>query len=458
MKIIINKITNCETINWNELKTYEFNTLKEQKDRDVSKLKNSIINSGFNTPFYIWANHQYVIDGTGRQLALLELEKEGVVIPDLPIVKIQAESKKEALKIVMQVSSQHGQISQSSLADFTSADFELDELKQLAMEELNLEQLNIMVSDIKIEELPDIEEDNIPELQKTTKVVEGDIFEFQIKDNFYRFGCGDSTNIDFITKLLQEKEADLIHTDPPYNVAVQNSKGMKIQNDNMSQKDFKDFMAGVYSVCNIAIKKGGVAYIYHGESERVTFTEEFVKAGFKFAQNLIWVKSSSTFTRQDYNWRHEPILYGWKENAGHYFSQDFTQTTVIDDDNIDLRKLSKPELINIIQNQNQKKHETIIYEDKTLLNDIHPTMKPVKLCAKLILNSSRINELVLDLFLGSGSTAIACIQTQRNCVGSELDPIYIDASIRRIFNFLEKNSIDYKFKHKNGNLTLEDFK
>jgi hypothetical protein len=153
---IINKVINCKTLQWEKLKNYEFNNLKDNA-RNITKLKNSIVNSGFNSPFYIWHEHKYVIDGMGRNLALLELEEEGYIIPDMPVVEIKAETKKEALKIVLQVSSQHGKITQSSLSDFASIDFDLDELKDLQLKELNLSGLDYMMETLE----EDINFDNI---------------------------------------------------------------------------------------------------------------------------------------------------------------------------------------------------------------------------------------------------------------------------------------------------------
>lgn len=144
---IINKVINCKTLAWEKLKKYEFNSLKDNT-RDITKLKNSIVNSGFNSPFYVWHEHKYVIDGMGRNLALLELEQEGYIIPDMPIVEIKAETKKEALKIVLQISSQHGKITQNSLSDFISIDFELDQLKDLQIEELEIYTLDLMLDNI----------------------------------------------------------------------------------------------------------------------------------------------------------------------------------------------------------------------------------------------------------------------------------------------------------------------
>jgi len=169
MKTILNKITNCETIKWSELKTYEFNTLKDPQNRDISKLKNSIVNNGFNDAFDLWSDHKYVIDGTGRNMALLELEKEGYTIPDLPIVKIEAETAKEAHKIVLDRNSNHGNITQSSFSDFTSVHFEIEELKQLQIEELNMPVLDLVIQSLDPKSDPDIDFDDIESTENRSK-------------------------------------------------------------------------------------------------------------------------------------------------------------------------------------------------------------------------------------------------------------------------------------------------
>lgn len=149
---IQNKIVKTELIPWAELKTYEFNQLKDNSNRDITKLKNSIVNQGFSFALCNWADHKFIIDGAGRHLALLELEKEGYEIPDLVVNQIQAENIKEAKKLALMVSSQHGQITQTSLADFTSDDFEIGELKELALEELNLGELDFLVENLDNED------------------------------------------------------------------------------------------------------------------------------------------------------------------------------------------------------------------------------------------------------------------------------------------------------------------
>ena len=271
----------------------------------------------------------------------------------------------------------------------------------------------------------------------------GDLIQIQANGNTYKMLCGSALEVDCYQKLLGDQEADLLLTDPPYNVAVQNSQGMKIANDDMGKEEFNQFMTDFYNSVVLYCRKGAVAYIFHSESERVIFTDEFVNAGFKMAQVIIWVKSSSTMSRQDYNWRHEPILYGWKEGAGHYFNLDFTNTTVIDEENVDLKKLSKPELINRLLNYQHKLPESVIYEDKTLHNTDHPTMKPVRIIKKFIVNSSKPQDLILEPFLGSGTTIMASIQTSRNCYGIELDPRYFQVSLLRILKYYKQIGIEY---------------
>lgn len=158
-------------------------------------------------------------------------------------------------------------------------------------------------------------------------------------------------------------------------------------------------------------------------------------------QVLVWVKNSIVLGRQDYQWKHEPCLYGWKEGAGHYFVDDRTQATVIDD-SIDLRKLKKDEMLRMLQAiYSDKASTTVLYENKPTVNDLHPTMKPVKLLARQIRNSTRPGDLVLDVFGGSGSTLIACEQLNRTCFINELDPRYVDVIIDRWERFTGEKAV-----------------
>ncbi len=332
--------------------------------------------------------------------------------------------------------------------DLLANNFELEDINEWGLElEMNVED---EAQDIEIKNTKN--DNEIPNFSTDVITKIGDLYQL----GNHRLLCGDATNIKDVKKLMENDHADLIFTDPPYNVNVSNSQGMTIQNDNMTKSDFKKFIKNVYDNLFLIAKNGCVYYIFHGESERVIFTEQLVNAGFKFAQNLIWVKSHFTLSRQDYNWRHEPILYGWKEGASHYFCKDFTQDTVLDKERTDIKNLDKHQLINLLQNTLNQNQETIIYNEKTLHNDLHPTMKPLDLCLKLIQNSSKINDKVIDLFAGSGTTIIACEKIKRKCFAMELDPKYCDVIVRRYIDFCKINNINYVVKKNNINC-LENF-
>lgn len=246
--------------------------------------------------------------------------------------------------------------------------------------------------------------------------------------------CGDSTSEEDVRKLMGGGgvKADLMLTDPPYNVNVSNSQGMTIQNDNMAKEDFMKFLSGAMNNAANALKPGGAFYIWYSHSEELNFREAVAKTGsLEVKQTLIWNKNSFTFGRQDYKWKHEPCLYGWKQGAGHWFRDEFNHPTVIED-NVDVDKLKKDELKEMLKNILASPVPTdVIDADKPLKNDLHPTMKPLELCGQLIHNSSRPGQIVLDLFGGSGSTMMACEQLGRKNYTMEFDPHYCDVIIAR---------------------------
>ena len=225
----------------------------------------------------------------------------------------------------------------------------------------------------------------------------------------HRLMCGDSTNPADVQKLMNGAVADLMHTDPPYNVNITNSEGMSIQNDNMEEKAFREFINKAMKNAADVLRPGGAFYVWHGDNESVTFREALNKNQLSIRECLIWVKNNFNLGRQDYQWRHEPILYGWKEGAGHYFIDSRNQSTVLE-------------------------------FDKPTRNAEHPTMKPIDLLVYLIKNSSKENDLILDLFGGSGSTLIAAEQTQRTCYMMELDPKYCDVIIKRWGNLTNQKA------------------
>ena len=290
------------------------------------------------------------------------------------------------------------------------------------------------------EETPEIIEDEVPDPPKEAKSKLGEIY--QLGNHILM--CGDSTSATDVNFLLGDNLADCLFTDPPYNVNVHNSQGMTIQNDNMDSGEFRTFLDMAFKNASDHLKLGGAFYIWHADGESVNFRESALENGLETRQCLIWVKNSFNFGRQDYKWQHEPCLYGWKNGAGHYFVEEYNHPTVIEDE-LDLDKLSKAEmkkLLDEIYSDNIKK--TIIHEDRPLKNDLHPTMKPLKMCADLIRNSTKENEIVLDLFGGSGSTLMVCEQIGRKCFMMEYDPIYTDVIIERWENFTGEKAIKIK--------------
>jgi len=263
-----------------------------------------------------------------------------------------------------------------------------------------------------------------------TRCNPGDVWEL----GRHRLMCGDSTKEADVAKLMGGEQTDLLLTDPPYNVDYQGGTKdkMKIANDNMDDVAFVGFLTAAFNCAIQAMRPGAAFYVWHADSKGYEFRTALKEVGLTLRETLIWVKNALVLGRQDYQWRHEPCLYGWKDGAAHYFVDDRSQSTVIEDAGVDYRKLKKDELLKLVlQLTDVSVPNTVIYEDKPTKNDIHPTMKPVKLMARLIKNSTKQEQLVLDLFGGSGSTLIACEQINRKCFTMEYDPKYCDAILDR---------------------------
>lgn len=259
----------------------------------------------------------------------------------------------------------------------------------------------------------------------------------------HRLMCGDSTKEEDVARLMAGDLADLLLTDPPYNVNYEDiatshkhkSKTREksdIANDNLPQDQFIDFLTSAFNCASMAMRPGAAYYIWHADTKGWEFRTALFNAGFQLRQTIMWVKNSLILGRNDYQWKHEPCLYGWKDGAAHYFTDARDQSTVIEDAGVDYRKMKKDELLKIIlQLTDPSIPTTVLYENKPTKNDIHPTMKPVKLMGRLIKNSTRPQETVLDLFGGSGSTLVACEQLGRRCLTMEFDPKYCDAILAR---------------------------
>jgi site-specific DNA-methyltransferase (adenine-specific) len=262
----------------------------------------------------------------------------------------------------------------------------------------------------------------------TTSIVLGDLIEI----GEHKLLCGSSTEVDTWEKLMDGKLCDLVVTDPPYNVNYQGSNGLTIQNDNMGNSDFYQFLYDFYVALGSYTKPGGAWYVWHASMETANFSNAMRDSGLLLKQYLVWVKNAIVLGRQDYQWKHELCLYGWKDGAAHYFTNERNHATVIED-KVDVNKLTKQEMKSMLNNMlSDKTKSTAIHCDKPVRNDVHPTMKPILLLAPLIENSSREGELVCDAFLGSGSTMVAAHQLNRKCYGMELDPKYCQVIVDRM--------------------------
>jgi site-specific DNA-methyltransferase (adenine-specific) len=250
-------------------------------------------------------------------------------------------------------------------------------------------------------EVLEAEEDNyeVPEGRIETDIVLGDLFEI----GEHRLICGDSTQTDTFEKLMKGEYADMVVTDPPYNVAYEGKTkdALKIENDSMGNDDFYKFLYDFYSALTTAVKKGGAIYVWHASSEIINFRKAMVDAGWLLKQQLIWVKNSMVMGRQDYQWKHEPCLYGWLAGDSHKWYSDRKQTTIIE-------------------------------FDRPSRNGEHPTMKPIGLFAYQIRNSSKVNDIVIDAFGGSGTTMVACEQLKRKARLIEYDPKYCQVIVDRM--------------------------
>lgn len=366
-----------EYVNIHDLKKYHKNAKKHPKEQ-VKRIANSIKEFGMCDPIGVWGKDNLIIEGHGRLMALKKLGYK-----EAPIIRLDhlSEEQRKAYTLA------HNKSAESEW------DFEIlaDELESI----INIDMMDFGF-DLQMEdEEPKVIEDEIPEIPEEPKAKYGDIYQL----GNHRLMCGDSTNIDDVTKLMDDNKADLLLTDPPYNVDYEGNAG-KIQNDNMSDSNFKQFLTDVFSNANDVMKEGASFYIWHADSEGYNFRKACKDVSWKVRQCLIWNKNAMVMGRQDYQWKHEPCLYGWKDGASHNWYSDRKQTTVLE--------FNKP-----------------------TRSELHPTMKPLDLFAYQMKNSTAKGDIVLDLFGGSGTTLMVSEQLDRNAYVMELDPRYVDAIINR---------------------------
>lgn len=382
---------NIQKINIEKLKAAEYNPRKDLKpeDEEYQKIKRSILEFGYVAPIIVNAD-MTVIGGHQRLKVLKELGYEEV---ECNIVDLD-KTKEKALNIALNKITGEWDNSklEELLAELKETDIDMD------MTGFTFDEVDNILKDIEGSKEDDFDLDQaLNEIEEPT-TRPGDIW--ILGKN--RLMCGDSTQKENVLRLMDKQEADMLLTDPPYNVDYEGKTvdALKIENDNMTSTEFYNFLLDSFRNMFEVTKCGSSVYVFHADTEGLNFRNAFNAVGFKLAQCLVWVKNTFVMGRQDYQWKHEPILYGWKEGAGHYFIDDRKQSTVLE-------------------------------FDKPTRNAEHPTMKPIDLLVYLIKNSSKENDLILDLFGGSGSTLIAAEQVKRRCYTMELDPKYCDVIVKR---------------------------
>jgi len=433
-----------------DLKPADYNPRKKLKpgDKEFEKLKNSILEFGYVEPVIFNKRTGVIVGGHQRLEVMKHLGYKEV---DCVVIDID-EKKEKALNIALNKIS--GEWDTALLTDL------LKELEGNGLASLTGFDLNEL-DDLFASTVYEVKEDNFDteteiEEIKTPFTKQGDVW--KIKN--HRLLCGDSTNLDYVSNLFEDKYADLIVTDPPYNIDYGASEldrakatgkiqeDRSILNDDMDDENFYQFLLNFYKTAYQVAKGGCPLYVFHSTKESVNFITAMKMAGFKLSQTLIWAKDRFTLGRSDYQWQFEPILYGWKVEDGHphYFIHDRTQSSLFNDKK-DLTKLKKEELLEMLQEIYEQMPSDIIHDNKPLRNKEHPTMKPITLIAKLIQNSSRERDIVFDAFGGSGSTLMACEQLNRISYNTELDEKYCDVIIKR---FIKSFGADGIYLIRNG--------
>ena len=442
-KYISNKVIGCETAPLESFIDFQ-DELKEIGQKNLNKLKKSIVRNGFTAPLITW--QMKILDGHQRKIALEALTYEGYKLPPIPYVEIRADSEKQAKEILLTLVAQYGEVTKERLEFF------------LASNGMNAIDLTEFVAMPKLEDLAtaSITPDEPQEAAKGEPIAKlGDIY--QLGD--HRLICGDATDRETIEKLMDGKKADMVFTDPPYNVDYTGGMGTHeknaregILNDKMSSSQFYAFLLGACR--NMVDFCSGGIYICMSSSELHKLKVAFEEAGGHWQSFIIWVKNTFTISRSDYQHTYEPILYGWPQRVtNHYFIE------LRDNGNVweDLQKINakydgefttlkfqgfEAKIKGKAEGQIKRgKHKTDIWRyNKPVRSDEHPTMKPIELCAEAIKNSCTEGRLVLDLFGGSGSTLIAAEKLKRICYACELDPKYVDVIIDRWEKLTGKNA------------------
>ena len=368
------------------------NNARTHSPEQVTKLRSSLREFGFVNPVIIDRDYG-IIAGHGRVMAAKE---EGIEEVPCVFVDYLTEAQKKAYIIA------DNRFAQDAGWD--------EELLRIEIEALQGMDFDVGLTGFNDDEIADLfdangkseaEDDDFDlsaALEKASFVQRGDIWTV----GRHRLMCGDATSTEDVAALMDGKKANLIVTDPPYNVDFKSSNGLSIKNDKLENDKFYKFLLAAFHNMAANLEKGGAAYVFHADTEGLNFRRAFIDAGFHLAGCCIWVKNSLVLGRSDYQWQHEPVLYGFLQNGKHYWSK------------------------------NAGRSQTTIWNfDKPKKNKNHPTSKPLDLLAYPIGNSSRENSIVIDTFGGSGSTMMACEQTNRICYTMELDEKYASVILRR---------------------------
>lgn len=364
-------------------------------DQAVDAVASSIKNFGFKVPIVIDSKNE-IINGHTRLKAAKKLG-----IEEVPVI-VADDLTEDQIKAF--------RIADNKVAELADWDEELL-LAELDMIEMDMGQFNIDMSELdsddSSEEVVEDEFDDTPPEEPQAKY--GDIYQL----GRHRLMCGDSTSVEDVEKLVGGGViVDMLLTDPPYNISYEGKTedALTIQNDSMDDESFRQFLTNAFFAADNVMKKGAVFYIWHAGTEGYNFLGACRDVGWRVRECLIWNKNQMVMGRQDYQWKHEPCLYGWKDGASHLWAGDRKQTTVLD-------------------------------FDKPQRNGVHPTMKPIALFDYQIKNNTKGNDIVLDLFGGSGTTIMACEQNGRRGYSMELDPRYVDVIIKRWEDFTGEKAV-----------------
>ena len=373
---------------------------RTHSDAQVAQIAASIKEFGWTNPILVDGDNG-IIAGHGRLMAARKLGYKEV--PTIELADL-TETQKRAYIIA------DNRLALNAGWDNEMLTIELNDLLAdgFALELLGFDpkELNALLEPEVMQGLTD--EDAVPDVPEEPKTKLGDIYQL----GNHRLMCGDSTNVEAVVELTGGAGVDMLLTDPPYNVAYEGKtkESLTIQNDSMGNDQFRQFLRDAFVTADTVMKKGAVFYIWHADSEGYNFRGACDDAGWKVRQCLIWKKSSMVMGRQDYHWKHEPCLYGWKDGAGHLWAADRKQTTILE-------------------------------FEKPYRNGEHPTMKPVALFEYQMLNNTKGGDMVLDLFGGSGTTMLAAEKHGRHAYLMELDPKYCDVIVKRWEDFTGKTAV-----------------